>query len=75
MPAKLPITLTTASLYEAASPGPGPAGHGIADDLIAVAAMNPSTTVDRMVSSRENPDSTQRMFFIFDMYSANRVEL
>src|SRR3977135_2292636 len=28
-----------------------------------------------MVSSRENPDRTQRMFFIFAMYSANRVEL
>src|SRR4030081_1543898 len=28
-----------------------------------------------MVSSRENPDNTQRIFFMFDMYSANRVEL
>src|SRR6266550_8026052 len=32
-------------------------------------------TVDRMVSSSENPDSTQRMLFMFAMYSANRVEL
>src|SRR6202022_2883607 len=32
-------------------------------------------TVDKIVSSRENPDSTQRIFFMFDMYSANRVEL
>src|SRR5258705_4025269 len=28
-----------------------------------------------MVSSREKPDTTQRMFFIFVMYSANREEL
>src|ERR1700726_1516660 len=31
--------------------------------------------VDRMVSSSENPNSTQRMLLIFDMYSANRAEL
>src|SRR6266436_1847282 len=28
-----------------------------------------------MVSSREKPDTTQRMFFIFVMYSAKREEL
>src|SRR6202011_4158792 len=28
-----------------------------------------------MIGWRENPDSTQRIFFMFDMYSANRVEL
>src|SRR6202021_3686195 len=28
-----------------------------------------------MVSSSENPNSTQRMLFMFDMYSANRAEL
>ena len=51
------------------------AGHGIRDDLIAVAAVEAFDRGRQDGFVERKPITAQRIFFMLDMYSANRVEL